>query len=177
MLARLAAAEADEALEGGARVFALEIRLGCWGVLPVDPGLPGPVRRLRIAWAPKLMRRAKGEVAPVLEDSSSSMALSSINSELLVEILPLRIPNVAFPELGDVPDSPTVVTDSRRRWSLAAANVTDSRLLPLPAEVELLRWKRLENVAEVIEPRRSLEGPLVLSFDMLILVNDLVLIA
>lgn len=105
------------------------------------------------------------------------MALSSINSELLVEILPLRIPNVAFPELGDVPDSPTVVTDSRRRWSLAAANVTDSRLLPLPAEVELLRWKRLENVAEVIEPRRSLEGPLVLSFDMLILVNDLVLIA
>lgn len=105
------------------------------------------------------MRRAKGEVGPALVDSSSSTALSSIESELVVEILPRLIPNGVLAELGEAPDRPSVVTDSLRRWSLAAAE------LPFPADVELLRWNRLEKAAEVTEARRS---PLLeLSLDIL----------
>lgn len=139
MLARLEAVEAGVAPGSEARVFPLEIRRDFWGGLPVDPGLVGPVRRLRMAWAPKLIRRAKGEVAPALTVSSSSTAFSSIESELFVEMLPLRNPNGVLAELGDVPDSPSVVTESRRCWSLAATEETDSRWLPDPVEVELLR--------------------------------------
>ena len=60
---------------------------------------------------------------------------------------------------GEEPDRPNVVTESRRRWSRAATADTDSRAaapLVFPeAETELLRWNRLENAVEVIEPRRS----------------------
>jgi hypothetical protein len=92
-----------------------------------------------------------------------------MESELLVEMLPLRMPKGELPATaaGEAPERPKVVTESRRRWSCAAATDTDWRPVPLP-EVELLRWNKLENAAEVTEPRRSLGGPwFELSLDML----------
>jgi hypothetical protein len=106
-----------------------------------------------MACAPKLIRRTNGVVGAVLAESSSSTAFSSIESDVVVEILPRRRPNGAE-DCGEVPESPSVVTDSRLLWSLPAADMTISLVWPLPAEVELLRWKRLENAAEVTEPRR-----------------------
>jgi hypothetical protein len=81
---------------------------------------PWDGRALRIAWAPKLMRRAKGVVGAVrafaVEDgSSSSIALSSIESELLVDILVRRMPKGVAPANGADPDRPTVEIESRRR--------------------------------------------------------------
>lgn len=60
--------------------------------LPDAPGLEPPgVRMLRMAWAPKLIRRTKGVVGAVRDmASSSSTAFSSMESELLVEMLPRR---------------------------------------------------------------------------------------
>jgi hypothetical protein len=119
------------------------------------------------------MRRANGVVGGALAESSSSTAFSSIESEVVVEILPRRSPNgvVAW---GDVPERPSVVTDRRLRWSRAAADVADSLAWPLPAEVELLRWNKLEKAADVTEPRRL---PLVfglagLSLDIFQLPNE-----
>lgn len=70
------------------------------------------------------MRRANGVVGaerPTM--SSSSIALSSMASELAVETLP-RLPNgKGAPCVGDVPDKPSVEMDIRRRWSCAAAVV------------------------------------------------------
>lgn len=104
-----------------------------------------------------------------------------MESELVVEMLARRMPKGALADGGEAPDRPSVVTDSRRRWSRAAAADTDSRPaeaaevpLPLPypfpgAETELLRWNREEKAAEVTEPRRSLEWPVPeLSLDMMV---------
>lgn len=86
------------------------------GLLPFPGLLPG--RNPLMAEAPKLMWRTNGVVGAVLVlaevPSSSSMALSSIESEL-VDTLPRRRPK-GTPELGVVPDSPRVVMDRRRRW-------------------------------------------------------------
>jgi hypothetical protein len=68
-----------------------------------------------MAEVPKLMRRTKGVFGAVLATpgiSSSSIAFSSIESEL-VEMLPRRILKVAG-LVGEVPERPMVVTDSRR---------------------------------------------------------------
>lgn len=90
----------------------------------------------------------------VLAVSSSSTAFSSIESEVVVDTLPRRSPNWDVVDGGELPESPKVVIDSRRRWSRAAAAAAESLTWPLPAEVELLRWKRLENATEVTDPRR-----------------------
>ena len=83
-------------------------------VLPL-PGLP-PGRYPLMADVPKLMRRVKGVLGAVLAlpdaMSSSSMALSSIESEL-VDMLSRRMPKAAG-LVGEVPDKPIVLTDSRR---------------------------------------------------------------
>jgi hypothetical protein len=120
--------------------------------LPLDPGLPAP-RMLRMAWAPKLMRRLKGVVGAVRIASSSSTAFSSMASELLVDRLARRIKGVA--DWGEVPDRPRVVTDSLRRWSLMAAVVMGpgNGAAPCPCDTELLRKSWLKAVAET-DPRR-----------------------
>lgn len=105
-------------LEGGVRDVPPEERR-VWSGLPVDPGLvpPGGDRIERMAFAPKLMRRTKGVVGAVRDEgSSSSMAFSSIESELLVEMLPRRSPpNAPAAEVGPgPPDRPSVVTERRR---------------------------------------------------------------
>lgn len=104
------------------------------------------------------MRRTKGVVGAVLgllPKSSSSMALSSIESELLelVDMLPRRMPRAEAPLL-EAPDRPKVVTERRRRcWSFRP-------LLDWPAKggpLELVggpRWKRFERAAWVMELRR-----------------------
>ncbi len=101
------------------------------------------------------MRRVKGVVGTVRApgpDSSSSMAFSSMESELFVDMLDRRIPNVVG-LVGDVPDKPIVVTDSRR-CGLFMAVETGPGKVAVPVEVELLRWKRFVNAAEVTELRR-----------------------
>jgi hypothetical protein len=83
------------------------------------------VRRPRIAWAPKLMRRVNGVVGAVralpVGKSSSSIAFSSIESELLelVDVLPLRKELIAELLVGEVPVArpSVVVMDSLRRWA------------------------------------------------------------
>lgn len=70
---------------------------------------------LRMLEVPKLIRRTKGVLGTVLEYmSSSSIALSSIESELLelVDMLPRRMKDVF---VGEVPERPRVVTDRRLR--------------------------------------------------------------
>lgn len=82
----------------------------CWSF----PGLPLG-RMLRMLEVPKLIRRTKGVLGTVLEYmSSSSIALSSIESELLelVDMLPRRMKDVF---VGEVPERPRVVTDRRLR--------------------------------------------------------------
>jgi hypothetical protein len=118
-----AAAEVVE-VEGGERELPPEERRIGSG-LPVDPGLvPAGARIERMALAPKLMRRTKGVVGAVREESSSSTAFSSMESELLVEMLPRRRPpKAAVADAGPPPDKPRVVTERRRRWSLAMADV------------------------------------------------------
>lgn len=90
-----------------------------------------------MAWAPKLMRRVKGVVGTVRADagSSSSIAFSSIESEL-VETLPRRILKGVLTLLGDVPDSPMVEMERRRRWSLMGKAVA-------VVAVDPFRWNRL----------------------------------
>lgn len=130
-------------------------RWGGAGLPLLDPGLVPPgVRRVRIACAPKLIRRVKGVVGAVREVvSSSSIAFSSIESELLVEMLPLRrVKGAAV--AGDDPERPRVEMESRRRWSFIAAVVTAPGKTVVPAVVELLLWKRFVKAADVTEPRR-----------------------
>lgn len=120
---------------------------------------------------PKLMRRVKGVVGAVLvapcSPSSSSIALSSIEPEF-VEMLPRRI-LVKTEEVlvGDVPESPMVLTESRRLCASLAAPLPGGGIggmLPLDG----LREKRLERAACVIELRRLAMLPLgPFSVDML----------
>jgi hypothetical protein len=106
-----------------------------------------------MAEPPKLMRRVKGVVGAVLAldaTSSSSMALSSIESEFeLVDMLLRRRPNDGG-WFGAEPESPSVVTDSRRIcWSFWAADWFE------PWDMEAPRWKRFEKAAWLIEARRA----------------------
>lgn len=121
------------------------------------------------AWAPMLMRRVKGVLGVVLLFSSSSMAFSSIESELLVDRLARRKTGPAAP-VGEVPGRPMAETESRRRWSLIAADVMGPGTgKPVPCDTELLR-NRLLKVAEVTEPRRGADRLLslgLLSEDMM----------
>lgn len=107
-----------------------------------------------MAWlAPKLMRRVKGVVGAVRARSSSSTALSSIESEL-VDMLARRMKEVDAE--GEVPDRPRVVMESLRRWSFRAAVARGPGKTATPfcaCEMELLR-KRLERAAELTDPRR-----------------------
>lgn len=69
-----------------------------------------------MAEAPKLILRTKGVFGAVLAApgmSSSSIALSSMESELLVDMLPRRMLKLGG-LVGDVPERPIVVTDNRR---------------------------------------------------------------
>lgn len=91
-------------------------------------------------------------------ESSSSIALSSIESERSVETLPRRPvkPNGADC-VGDVPDRPSVEIDIRRLWSCVAAVVIGRGKGAVGApEVLLERPNILLNVCVVKEPRRAL---------------------
>lgn len=144
MLVLRPVAVVEEMLEGGVRAVPPEGRRVGSG-LPDEPGLvPAGVRMERIALAPKLMRRTKGVVGAVREEnSSSSIAFSSIESEPFVEMLPRRMlptPMAPVAEAGPgPPERPRVVTERRRRGSRAAA-IGELPWLPGgPAEVELVR--------------------------------------
>ncbi len=123
-----------------------------------------------MAWAPKLVRRAKGEPGDVRAPepggaSSSSMAFSSMAAsdvDELVDMLARRAPLAPTPPAltGEAPDRPRaaeVDTDRRRRrfWSRAAEVMGPGKIgVPVAAlETELLR-KMLESVADVTELRR-----------------------
>jgi hypothetical protein len=90
-----------------------------------------------MAWVPKLMRRTNGVVGAVRAEagSSSSIAFSSIESEFVEMLLRRRVKGVVT-LLGDVPESPMVEMDSRRRWSLIGNAVAG-------VVVEPLLWNRL----------------------------------
>jgi hypothetical protein len=77
-------------------------------------------------------------VAEDAGSSSSSMALSSMESELLVDRLALRMPKGVAAAVGAEPDNPSVEIDRRRRWSFIAAVVTGPGKTAVPVEVELL---------------------------------------
>lgn len=165
----------EDKLRGGVRAVPPEERRAGSG-LPDEPGLePAGARMERMALAPKLMRRVKGVVGAVRdEDSSSSIAFSSMESEPFVEMLPRRSPPTPTGPVAEAgpgpPESPRVVTERRRRGSLAAAIEEAAWVPTVPVEVELLLWKRLENAADVTDPRRS-RGPVEVgltsrSFDM-----------
>jgi len=119
------------------------------------------------------MRRANGVVGALRPGlSSSSIALSSIESERSVETLPRRPPKVKGATcVGDVPLKPTVAMDMRRRWSWAAAVVIGPGNGAVGApEVELDRPKMLLKAWVVKEPRRARvedSGGLFSLFDML----------
>lgn len=142
------------------------------GGLPLaEPALPPfPDRIFRTAFAPKLMRRTNGVLGAVraLPTSSSSTAFSSMESEVLVDMLERRA--LCGPGLdGEEPDRPKVEMERRRRWSFMAAVVMGPEKAEIPWDVELFLWKRLAKAAEVTEPRRgwSPEGALfALSLDM-----------
>ncbi len=121
-----------------------------WVCIPV-PGLVPP-RTFRMAWvAPKLMRREKGVTGGPRGPSSSSMAFSSIESAL-VDRLPRRMK--AEGVVGEVPERPSVVTESLRRWSLTAAAARGvGNDVGGCCETELFR-KKLVKALEVMEPRR-----------------------
>jgi hypothetical protein len=89
--------------------------------------------------------------------SSSSIALSSKDSEPAVETLPRRAPNVKGVDwVGDVPDKPRVEIDMRRRWSWTAAVVIGPGKGAVGApDVLLDRPKMLVKVWVVKEPRRG----------------------
>ena len=140
------------------------------GGLPLAPGLVPP-RMPRMAWAaPKLMRRVKGVVGAVRTTSSSSTALSSIESALVDRLARRRKEDCA---VGEVPDRPSVLIESLRRCCSvkAAFDRGPGKGATGVCEMELLR-NRLVIAAGVTDPRRceraiSLgEVVLVLSEDM-----------
>lgn len=127
------------------------------GLLLPLPGLP-PGRYPLMDW-PKLMRRTKGVPGAVLAlpagvASSSSMALSSIESEF-VDMLPRRMAKGVV-LVGEVPERPIVVTERRRRWGSLKEPLAayDAALEPADGP----RWKRLERAAWVMELRRWAGG-------------------
>jgi hypothetical protein len=122
-----------------------------WGGLPLVPGLVGP-RAPRIACvAPKLIRRLMPETGAVRGLSSSSMAFSSIESEFVDRLARRRSAEVV---VGEVPERPSVVTDSLRRGSLMAAVARGvGNGAAGGCETELVR-KRLVKALVVMEPRR-----------------------
>lgn len=125
-----------------------------------------------MAWAPKLMRRAKGVFGvrnATPSASSSSMAFSSKADSEVDEFVDMLARRAGKPPLGPAvtaplppfaPDNPraaAVETERRRRrfWPMAVDVRGPARTgVPEAAlEVELLR-KMLENAAEVTELRR-----------------------
>jgi hypothetical protein len=80
--------------------------------------------------------------------SSSSIALSLIESEPAVETLPRRAPKGKGEDcVGEVPDRPRVEIDMRRRWSCAvpvvialgkgAVGAPLAKLLDLPPKIDV----------------------------------------
>lgn len=128
--------------------------------VPFAPGLP-PFVLARRACAPNDMCRVKGVVGTLRAGpgpSSSSIALSSIESERSVETLPLRAPNGnGADEVGDEPDKPRVEIDIRRRWSCAAVVIGPAGGNGAVGLVEVLfdRPKMLLKVCVVKEPLRA----------------------
>jgi hypothetical protein len=135
--------------------------------------LPGlvPARMPRMAWdAPKLILRAKGVPgvgAPLSRMSSSSTAFSSIESEL-VDRLARRRKAADAVVVGDVPDSPSVVMESLRRWSFMAADDSEPGKAVTGAWLTELARKRLDT-AEVTDPRRWLRAMSVGAEEVLLL--------
>lgn len=80
------------------------------------PLLPFPACISRIALAPKLMRRAKGDVGGFAEESPSSNGLSSTEPELALDMLAVREWKEVPKEEGcdEEPVKPTVDSDKRR---------------------------------------------------------------
>jgi hypothetical protein len=106
------------------------------------------------------MRRAKGVVGALRPgESSSSIALSSMESDRSVETLPRRPPKPKGLDcVGEVPapDRPRVEIDMRRRWSWEAAVVMGRGKGPVGApDVLLERPNMLLKVCVVKEPRRG----------------------
>jgi hypothetical protein len=130
------------------KVLLRRIGTGC---VPLVPGLVA-LREPRIAWAaPKLIRRVKGVTGAVRALSSSSMAFSSIESELVDRLARRRR---ADGVVGEVPERPSVVTESLRRWSAAAVEAKGvGKGAAEGCETELFR-KRLVKALEVMDPRR-----------------------
>ena len=117
-----------------------------------------------MAEPPKLMRRVKGVTGAVRgPKSSSSTALSSIESELLelLDMLPRRMPREGAP-LEEVPERPSVVTERRRRWESGMVGLWPEKGGPLVLEEGGPRWKRFDRAAWVMELRRmrGLTSPL-----------------
>lgn len=140
-------------------VAAVLVRRSGGDGLPLLPGLV-PARMPRMAWdAPKLILRAKGVPgvgAPRSRMSSSSTAFSSIESEL-VDRLARRRKAADAAVVGEVPDSPSVVMESRRRWSFMAVDESGPGKADTGAWLTELARKRLDT-AEVTDPRRWLRA-------------------
>jgi hypothetical protein len=114
----------------------------------------------RKACAPTDMRRVKGLFGLLRErPSSSSMALSSMDSERSVETLLRRPPQAKGDAcVGELPDRPRVEMDMRRRWSWTEAVVMGPGKGPggPPVALGLLVRPKIElKVCVVKEPRRA----------------------
>jgi hypothetical protein len=110
------------------------------------------------------MRREKG-AAGVVRASSSSMAFSSMESELVERLARRRR---AEGVVGEEPDRPSVVTESLRRWSFTAVDAKGvGKAVTGGCETELF-LKRLAKALDVTDPCRcramSLGLVLVLGF-------------
>ena len=118
-------------------------------------GLEPLARMVRMAGAPKLMRRVKGVVGAVrLMPSSSSIAFSSIESEL-VDMLDRRALNDAVGELA----RPRVEIETRRPRSLVIAVEMGPGMFVGACEMELLRNMLAR---PPMEPRRGRASPALL---------------
>lgn len=105
------------------------------------------------------MRRVYGVVGLLRPGpSSSSMALSSIESERSVEMLARRPPNPKGEFwVGDVPDKPRVEIDIRRRCSCGAAALGAGKGA-VGAAVLLGRPKSAVRAEALMEPRLAREA-------------------